>query len=78
MTHARIRVRESPDPGARVADPRPVDRREIDGSALRRAVSRISQRVRIVRADPEIVIADARGRRTCTAKLTCLHRDSRP
>jgi 1,4-dihydroxy-2-naphthoyl-CoA hydrolase len=26
----------------------------------------------------EIVISDARGRRTCTAKLTCLHRDSRP
>ncbi|GAA1329928.1 hotdog fold thioesterase [Pseudonocardia xinjiangensis] len=26
----------------------------------------------------EIVITDARGRRTCTAKLTCLHRDSRP
>ena len=26
----------------------------------------------------EIVITDDRGRRTCTAKLTCLHRDSRP
>jgi uncharacterized protein (TIGR00369 family) len=26
----------------------------------------------------EIVIVDERGRRTCTAKLTCLHRDSRP
>lgn len=26
----------------------------------------------------EIVITDAGGRRTCTAKLTCLHRDSRP
>jgi uncharacterized protein (TIGR00369 family) len=26
----------------------------------------------------EIVITDADGRRTCTAKLTCLHRDSRP
>ncbi len=26
----------------------------------------------------EIVITDADGRRTCTAKLTCLHRDTRP
>jgi uncharacterized protein (TIGR00369 family) len=26
----------------------------------------------------EIVITDADGRRTCTAKLTCLHRESRP
>jgi 1,4-dihydroxy-2-naphthoyl-CoA hydrolase len=26
----------------------------------------------------EIVITDAGGRRTCTAKLTCLHRDSQP
>jgi 1,4-dihydroxy-2-naphthoyl-CoA hydrolase len=26
----------------------------------------------------EIVIVDERGRRTCTAKLTCLHRDTRP
>lgn len=26
----------------------------------------------------EIVIVDEEGRRTCTAKLTCLHRDSRP
>jgi 1,4-dihydroxy-2-naphthoyl-CoA hydrolase len=26
----------------------------------------------------EIVITDAEGRRICTAKLTCLHRDSRP
>jgi uncharacterized protein (TIGR00369 family) len=26
----------------------------------------------------EIVITDAVGRRTCTAKLTCLHRDTRP
>ncbi|MGE3284992.1 MAG: PaaI family thioesterase [Pseudonocardia sp.] len=26
----------------------------------------------------EIVIVDERGRRTCTARLTCLHRDSRP
>jgi 1,4-dihydroxy-2-naphthoyl-CoA hydrolase len=26
----------------------------------------------------EIVITDADGRRTCTAKLTCLHRDSQP
>lgn len=26
----------------------------------------------------EIVITDAEGRRTCTAKLTCLHRDSAP
>jgi uncharacterized protein (TIGR00369 family) len=26
----------------------------------------------------EIVITDAAGRRTCTAKLTCLHRDTRP
>lgn len=26
----------------------------------------------------EIVITDEQGRRTCTAKLTCLHRDSRP
>ncbi len=26
----------------------------------------------------EIVIVDEQGRRTCTAKLTCLHRDSRP
>ena len=26
----------------------------------------------------EIVITDDQGRRTCTAKLTCLHRDSRP
>lgn len=26
----------------------------------------------------EIVITDAEGRRTCTAKLTCLHRDTRP
>ena len=26
----------------------------------------------------EIVITDAQGRRTCTAKLTCLHRDTRP
>jgi 1,4-dihydroxy-2-naphthoyl-CoA hydrolase len=26
----------------------------------------------------EIVITDANGRRTCTAKLTCLHRDSQP
>ncbi|WP_410479322.1 PaaI family thioesterase [Pseudonocardia sp. H11422] len=26
----------------------------------------------------EIVITDERGRRTCTAKLTCLHRDTRP
>jgi uncharacterized protein (TIGR00369 family) len=26
----------------------------------------------------EIVIVDERGRRTCTARLTCLHRDTRP
>jgi uncharacterized protein (TIGR00369 family) len=26
----------------------------------------------------EIVIVDERGRRTCTARLTCLHRDSLP
>ena len=26
----------------------------------------------------EIVITDADGRRTCTAKLTCLHRDTQP
>ncbi len=26
----------------------------------------------------EIVLTDERGRRTCTAKLTCLHRDTRP
>jgi 1,4-dihydroxy-2-naphthoyl-CoA hydrolase len=26
----------------------------------------------------EIIITDAEGRRTCTAKLTCLHRDTRP
>lgn len=26
----------------------------------------------------EIVLTDDRGRRTCTAKLTCLHRDTRP
>lgn len=26
----------------------------------------------------EIVIVDERGKRTCTARLTCLHRDSRP
>ena len=26
----------------------------------------------------EIVITDERGRRTCTARLTCLHRDTRP
>jgi len=26
----------------------------------------------------EIVILDERGRRTCTARLTCLHRDTRP
>lgn len=26
----------------------------------------------------EIVIVDEQGRRTCTAKLTCLHRDSAP
>jgi 1,4-dihydroxy-2-naphthoyl-CoA hydrolase len=26
----------------------------------------------------EIVITDADGRRTCTAKLTCLHRDTKP
>jgi 1,4-dihydroxy-2-naphthoyl-CoA hydrolase len=26
----------------------------------------------------EIVIVDGQGRRTCTAKLTCLHRDTRP
>ena len=26
----------------------------------------------------EIVISDEQGRRICTAKLTCLHRDSRP
>lgn len=26
----------------------------------------------------EIVIVDGRGRRTCTARLTCLHRDTRP
>ena len=26
----------------------------------------------------EIVLTDAAGRRTCTAKLTCLHRDTRP
>jgi 1,4-dihydroxy-2-naphthoyl-CoA hydrolase len=26
----------------------------------------------------EIVITDDRGRRTCTARLTCLHRDTRP
>jgi len=26
----------------------------------------------------EIVITDDQGRRTCTAKLTCLHRDTRP
>lgn len=26
----------------------------------------------------EIVITDTEGRRTCTAKLTCLHRDTRP
>ena len=26
----------------------------------------------------EIVITDADGRRTCTAKLTCLHRDTEP
>lgn len=26
----------------------------------------------------EIVIVDDKGRRTCTAKLTCLHRDNRP
>jgi 1,4-dihydroxy-2-naphthoyl-CoA hydrolase len=26
----------------------------------------------------EIVITDEQGRRTCTAKLTCLHRDTRP
>jgi uncharacterized protein (TIGR00369 family) len=26
----------------------------------------------------EIVIIDDQGRRTCTAKLTCLHRDNRP
>lgn len=26
----------------------------------------------------EIVIVDEAGRRTCTAKLTCLHRESRP
>jgi 1,4-dihydroxy-2-naphthoyl-CoA hydrolase len=26
----------------------------------------------------EIVVTDDQGRRTCTAKLTCLHRDTRP
>ncbi|GAA1262095.1 hotdog fold thioesterase [Pseudonocardia aurantiaca] len=26
----------------------------------------------------EIVITDAEGRRTCTARLTCLHRDTEP
>lgn len=26
----------------------------------------------------EIVVVDERGRRTCSAKLTCLHRDTRP
>ncbi|MGI5130857.1 PaaI family thioesterase [Pseudonocardia sp. CA-107938] len=26
----------------------------------------------------EIVISDEQGRRVCTARLTCLHRDSRP
>ena len=26
----------------------------------------------------EIVLTDEAGRRTCTAKLTCLHRDTRP
>jgi uncharacterized protein (TIGR00369 family) len=26
----------------------------------------------------EIVVVDDRGRRTCTARLTCLHRDARP
>lgn len=26
----------------------------------------------------EIVVTDESGRRTCTAKLTCLHRDTRP
>lgn len=26
----------------------------------------------------EIVITDEQGRRTCTAKLTCLHRDTKP
>lgn len=26
----------------------------------------------------EIVIVDEQGRRTCTAKLTCLHRDTQP
>lgn len=26
----------------------------------------------------EIVITDEQGRRTCTAKLTCLHRDTQP
>jgi len=26
----------------------------------------------------EIVIVDEQGKRTCTARLTCLHRDTRP
>lgn len=26
----------------------------------------------------EIVLTDSEGRRTCTAKLTCVHRDTRP
>lgn len=50
------------------------------GSATRGFVTGVARPLHVGRSTSttEIVITDERGRRTCTAKLTCLHRDNRP
>lgn len=49
-------------------------------SATEGAVTGTARPVHVGRSTStsEIVIVDEQGRRVCTAKLTCLHRDTRP
>jgi 1,4-dihydroxy-2-naphthoyl-CoA hydrolase len=49
-------------------------------SATEGVVTGVARPIHIGRSTSttEIVITDGDGRRTCTAKLTCLHRDTRP
>ena len=61
-----------------------VGSKEMGGTALGIAawglVTGVARPIHIGRttSTTEIVLTDEAGRRTCTAKLTCLHRDNRP
>jgi 1,4-dihydroxy-2-naphthoyl-CoA hydrolase len=50
------------------------------GSATSGFVTGVARPLHVGRttSTSEIVITDESGKRTCTAKLTCLHRDNRP